>query len=324
MTVPARRPEAVVDLVAVDPVDDGVSDATVFDLLQTGDAEGIPGALVTILSVTGGAPRPAGTHMAVLSDGRYVGYVSGGCVEPAIARAVLEMIARGESGMLRIGAGSPWLDLRLPCGGGLALQVMVAPDARTIARIRDAIRARRTVSAEFAPTFALDDRLAATGWRDGVFHRRYVPDVRLVVAGDGREASTLARIAGVSGMDVRRAPMRDDIAPYVDRRTAIVLLDHDHERELPMLLRALATDAFYIGAMGSVRTHDVRCEALRTLGVTEAALSRIHAPIGLVDRTRDSRALAFSILAEIVREAARDEAAPATMINPQPFATPAI
>ena len=305
---PQRRAETI-DLVAVDPADNGVSDLTAFDLLRHGYERGIDGALVTITEVIGGAPRPLGTHMAALSDGRYCGHVSGGCVEAGIARAAIDMIASGRGGVIRIGAGSPWIDLRLPCGGGLVLQVAVAPDPDLVAGVAAAIRERDEFSMAIAPAFARDERARATGWHDGTFHRRYVPDLRLVVAGEGREASTLADIARASGIAVRRLSMRDDLAAAVDRRTAIVILDHEHGREQPALLQSLATDAFYIGAMGSPRTHAMRCDELRRSGVAERALDRIHGPIGVVDRARDSRALAFSILAEISREAARDEAA---------------
>ena len=309
MNPAARRREDIVALVAIDPDDDGVSDAVAFDLLREGNRDGVAGALLTITEVIGGAPRPVGGHMAVLSDGRYCGHVSGGCIEPAIARAALEMIATGQRGVIRIGAGSPWIDLRLPCGGGLALQVTVAPDPQVVAGIAAAIRARRAFSAALAPSFAIDDVAVETGWRDGLFHRRYLPDVRLVIAGEGREAATLARIASASGMAVRRLSMRETLSPFVDRRTAIVLLDHDHEREQPVLLEALDTDAFYIGAMGSRRTHAIRRDALQRRGAAAATLDRIHGPIGVNDRARDSRALAFYILAEIASNAARDEAA---------------
>jgi xanthine dehydrogenase accessory factor len=307
MNASTRRREEPIELVAVDPFDDGACDAPAFALLEEGHRDGIDGALITITEVIGGAPRPLGTHMAVLADGRYCGYVSGGCIEPAIAREALHMIARGRSGVMRIGAGSPWIDLRLPCGGGLALRVTVAPDAHAISEIVAAIRKRRAFSVSLNPSLEIDQRPTGTGWHDGSFHRRYVPAVRLVVAGEGREAATLARIAEASGMHVSVLAMRGDLGPLVDRRTAIVLLDHDHERERPVLLQALASEAFYIGAMGSVRTHATRSDDLRRHGVEREAVARIHGPIGVIDRARDSRSLAFSILAEISSAAARDE-----------------
>lgn len=299
------EPAEEVSLIAVDRDDDGVSAVRCLDLLADGRRDGIPGALVTVTEVTGGGPRPVGTHMAVLADGRYAGYVSGGCIEPAIAREVIAMIAQGMNGVIRIGAGSPWIDLRLPCGGGLSLDVIVNPPVSFVTNVAAAIRERRDVC---VPLGRWEPGIGPTGWQGGEFRRRYVPDVRLLVIGDGREADVLARIAGASGLAVDRRSS-DAIAELAaDRRTAIVVLDHDHHREQPALRQALASNAFYVGAMGSVRTQAIRASKLREAGVADAALARLHAPIGVAGRARDARALAFSILAEIAAEAARDEA----------------
>ena len=86
----------------------------------------------------------------------------------------------------------------------------------------------------------------------------------------------------------------------VDERTAICVLTHDHKFDVPLLKVALATEAGYIGAMGSRRTNDARADRLRAEGVSEAALARIHAPIGLPIGSRTPEEVAVAIAAEIV------------------------
>jgi xanthine dehydrogenase accessory factor len=83
-----------------------------------------------------------------------------------------------------------------------------------------------------------------------------------------------------------------------------VLLFHDHEWELRVLQKALSADGFYIGALGSPKTHRQRREKLLAHGVSEADLNRIKGPVGLISPVRDPGTLAISILAEIVQERA--------------------
>ncbi|MBR8741596.1 XdhC/CoxI family protein [Nocardiopsis sp. MG754419] len=93
----------------------------------------------------------------------------------------------------------------------------------------------------------------------------------------------------------------DEIADQIDGRTAICVLTHDPKFDVPVLTRALNTRAGYIGAMGSRRTHGDRLERLREAGVEEAALERLHSPIGLDLGARTPEETAVSIAAELVR-----------------------
>jgi len=84
-----------------------------------------------------------------------------------------------------------------------------------------------------------------------------------------------------------------------DRRTAVVTLTHDSKLDEPALQHALASEAFYVGALGSRRTHDGRCKRLLDSGVSEADVARIHAPIGLDIGAATPVEIAISIIAEI-------------------------
>ena len=85
-------------------------------------------ALVTLVGVNGNAPRAEGAQMAVCESGRWAGYISGGCLEQAIALEAVDAIKAGKPKLLRYGKGSPYLDIRLPCGSGL--DVFVQPHPR--------------------------------------------------------------------------------------------------------------------------------------------------------------------------------------------------
>ncbi len=151
-----------------------------------------------------------------------------------------------------------------------------------------------------------------------VFH----PPLRLVIVGAVHIAQPLVSIAAQAGYAVtlvdprsawatperfpevaivRRWPQEalDDLSP--DRRTAIVTLVHDPKLDDPALVAALASEAFYVGALGSRRTQARRLERLRELGVAEEALSRIHGPVGLDIGAVSPAEIAISIMAEITR-----------------------
>jgi len=86
----------------------------------------------------------------------------------------------------------------------------------------------------------------------------------------------------------------------LDARTALVLLTHDPKLDDPALQQALASDVFYIGALGSTRTHAKRVERFRAAGYDEARIARIHGPVGLDIGAASPSEIAVSILAQII------------------------
>lgn len=155
---------------------------------------------------------------------------------------------------------------------------------------------------------------------DPVFARIYNPQLRLLIVGAVHIAQRLAEIGVRIGYDVTVIDPRDtwgtearfpgirldrrwpstaleDLGP--DSRTAIVTLSHDPKLDDPALLAALASDAFYIGSLGSRRTHAKRLERLREAGVDEEKLARIHAPVGLDIGAETPAEIALAALAEI-------------------------
>ena len=261
-------------------------------------------ALVTLVEIRGGAARPLGAQMAVRDDGLYCGFVSGGCVEPAAAHEALEVIASGTDRMVRYGQGSPYFDIVLPCGGGITLSIHKLRSAQPLHAVLNATAQRQTASLHYAPASqTLRSGLAdgETGWHDEEFAVSYQPCTRVIVFGRSMEAEATARVARAAGYEVHTSDGFDPRTSFalMDAQTAVILLYHDLNRELPILQAALAANPFYIGALGSMRTHAARVEKLNGLGWCEQDLKRIRAPIGIFPKARDAHSLALSVLADV-------------------------
>ena len=160
-------------------------------------------------------------------------------------------------------------------------------------------------------------KVAGADW----FLHVYNPPLRLVVVGAVHIAQALVPFAAQCGfavtvVDPRRSFASDERFPNVtistawpdeamdalrpDARTAVVTLTHDPKLDDPALDRALKSPAFYIGALGSRRTHAARLKRLRELGHTDAALARIKGPVGLNIEAVTAPEIALSVIAEIV------------------------
>lgn len=299
--------------------------SSVFVLIASGLRDGIAGALITIVDIKGGAPRALGAQMAVLADGRYCGYVSGGCVEAAVAGEAMRCILAGHDEVMRFGVGSPFIDIKLPCGGSIDLHVHVHPDADMVqlalrnCDIRDPFCLALKPDAGTATLVPGSGARERSGWSDGVFYKHYHPVTQLVLIGEGHELLSLAQLGAASGLRVEsfmtseahlEAVARTGSAVTavngatlptlpVDPFTAIVFLLHDRFKEARLLEAALSYDSFYVGALGSRRTHASRVERLEAAGFSEDRILRLRGPIGLYGPTRTSSALAISVLGEI-------------------------
>ncbi|MBT6285562.1 MAG: XdhC family protein [Rhodospirillaceae bacterium] len=153
-----------------------------------------------------------------------------------------------------------------------------------------------------------------------IFVETFNPPLRMLIVGAVHIAQPLSRMASVAGYDITvidprgsfnteerfpgislNAEWPDDgmRALDPDRRTAVVTLTHDPKLDDPGLEVALKSDAFYIGSLGSRKTHAGRVERLTAAGFTEAEISRIHAPVGLNIGSISPAEIAVSILAQI-------------------------
>jgi len=153
-----------------------------------------------------------------------------------------------------------------------------------------------------------------------LFAQVHNPPPRLLLVGAVHISPALAPMAamagyGVSVIDPRRASATDDRFPGIsmrgdwpdeamaalkpDHRTAVVTLTHDPKLDDPALQAALRSPAFYIGALGSRKTHGARLERLATAGFTPTEVARIHGPVGLSIGALSPAEIAVSVLAQI-------------------------
>ncbi len=200
---------------------------------------------------------------------------------------------------------------------------------RAVALITDlASGAQRLVPRSEAARDALADRLEEafrfdqSSSHDGQFINVHNPPLRLVIIGAVHIAQSVIPIAQQLGYDITVIDPRgafatgarfpgvmlhdewpDEVIPTIglDPRTALIALTHDPKIDDPALKLALASDVFYIGALGSRKTQGSRVARLRETGFAEADVTRIRGPIGLDIGARGAPEIAVSIMAEMTR-----------------------
>lgn len=295
------------------------------EFLSDAQDKGLRTVLVTVCAVEGSSMRNPGTIMGVAEDGSFAGSLSGGCIENAVVAEALEVLGDDRPRLVRFGAGSPYLDIKLPCGGGLDVSFHVIADPAFVPACLASITSR----APFAIATGPDGVRHVSHWRgasfdpassEAIFGHYPGPHLQIIGHGAGVEAlSTMARAFGctkhILTPDTRliaqlasegiRAHLLDRTSQTglleSDPWTATVFLFHDHDWEIDLMARALEMPHFYFGAMGGRRAHAFRTKALLARGVTQDALDTIRAPIGLFHSSRDPRTLALSTLGEVIR-----------------------
>jgi xanthine dehydrogenase accessory factor len=243
-------------------------------------------ALATVVATRFSAPRPVGSKLAVSERGELAGSVSGGCVESEVAQVAREVIDSGDSRTLTYGitdeqAGT----VGLPCGG----EIDVAIERIALSELEDFdvdARHRLLVFGAVDIAEALCRLANELGWDT-------------VVADPRKRFATRDRIASADELLV---DWPDQVLARVqpDAQTAVVVLTHEERFDVPALIGALRSDAFYVGAIGSRRTQESRRERLAEEGLTDDELERIAGPTGLDLGAETPAETAVSILAEIL------------------------
>jgi xanthine dehydrogenase accessory factor len=255
-------------------------------------------ALATLVEIRGGAAKALGSQVAVAADGRFCGYLSGGCVEAAVAAEALLAVAQDRDRIVMFGDGSSFFDIILPCGGGISVAIHLLRDVGAVRSVLDRLDLRQQAALVYCPasqSLKCERQAERSRWFDGEFVTVFRPRTRIAVSGQTVEAKAVACLAEASGYDVAWLP--DDrcrVEGMVDDFTAVVLLHHDLDLEAAVIETALRSSAFYIGALGSTRTHRRRVERLTASGHDQRDVERIKAPIGLFGPTRDSSSLAIA------------------------------
>jgi xanthine dehydrogenase accessory factor len=285
-------------------------------------------AVATVVATRNSAPRPVGSKLAVTEEGELAGSVSGGCVESDVVLAAQDVLAGGLPRLLTYGITDEMaFGIGLPCGGEIDVFVEELTDAE-----RPDVTLT-VVAGEGVGERVQDPELLEAARRRGRSHvielgdRTILADVsapptRLFVYGAVDTAEALCRAAKLLGWrtvvaDARasfataeRIPSADELLlawpeealaqAQPDLGTAVVVLTHDDKFDLPLIRGALASDAFYIGWIGSRRNQERRRGLLRDDGVTDDELERISGPSGLDIGADTPAETALSMLAEIL------------------------
>lgn len=288
---------------------------------------GHPVSLVTVVRTWGSAPRPVGSLLALTAQGDMAGSVSGGCVEDDLRAWVRERdtampVERLTYGVTREQAGR----FGLPCGGRLELIAETLSNAAQCEDLLAQLMQRRSVRRSLdtvsgAVRLAPDDGGAEFEYDGRTLVRVFGPAWRLLLIGAGPIAQHLAVVAPALGYRVmicepreeyRRnfsapdadmlAGMPDDVVRerVTDSRCAVVALTHDPRLDDMALMEALASPAFYVGALGSMRNNAARRERLALLGLDRQSIGRMRGPVGLSIGSRSPPEIAVAILAELI------------------------
>jgi xanthine dehydrogenase accessory factor len=283
--------------------------------------------IVTVIETWGSAPRPPGALLAMRDDGLVVGSVSGGCVEDDL----IERVRTGERvdhpSLIIYGISKDEAArFGLPCGGTLRLVQEPLLDGAWIDQILD----RTAKHGLVARTLNVDTGRWAIepASRDDVFtfdghvmRSVFGPRWRMLIIGAGQLSRVLAQMAQALDFDVTCCDPREEyhltwdipgthftkempddvvLSMQLDPHSAVVAVTHDPKLDDMVLLEALKSPAFYVGALGSRANTAARKERLALFELTPQEIARLHGPIGLDIGSKTPAEIAISILAEII------------------------
>jgi len=307
-------------------------------------------ALATVIETWGSAPRPVGSQLAISGTAEIMGSVSGGCVEGAVVEEALEALESGACTVLDYGVTSEdAFAVGLACGGNIRILVEPVgvgqgPDVALLEALAAKRAAREAVAygvnlanwerrllgpdAPLAQDRFISDKSGLKGdWFIGIHN----PPLRMVIVGAVHIAQPLVQMARLCGFDVTLNDPREAFASTVrfptetllhdwpdaalgalalDASTAVVTLSHDPKIDDPAIITALKFPVFYLGCLGSSRTHAKRLTRLEAVGVLPADIARIHAPVGADIGAKTPAEIAISIMAQITERLRRPETRP--------------
>ena len=295
--------------------------------------------LATVVQTWGSAPRPAGALMAISEEVELSGSVSGGCVENAVIEEALEIMQGGMPRILKFGVSDDnAFEAGLACGGEIQVMLTAIGGDQGLnpALLRELVAARAQHKAvalmtnidtwRYRLAYIEDNALAArfasdkSGYEAEWFVGIHNPPLRLLIIGAVHIAQPLVQMARIAGFDVTVIDPREAFANNarfpdtklvlewpdaallelnLDSRVAVVTLTHDPKMDDEALKLCMRSPIFYLGALGSVRTHAKRLARLSADGCTDTELARIHAPVGLKIGAKTPAEIALSVMAEI-------------------------
>ena len=300
---------------------------------------GTGAAVATVIRTWGSAPRPVGSQLAVSGEGDIIGSVSGGCVEGAVIIEALNTLKTGKNVILEYGVSDEdAFAVGLACGGniqilvepvGFGLSENIVADLVCRCQRREPVAYSIDIKSGVNKVITLDINAGkenvgthTSGFYGAEFLVIYEKPLRMAVIGGVHIAQPLVSIARMSGFAVMVIDPRSTFLNAIrfpnvelsnlwpdealkafkpDSRTAIITLSHDPKIDDLGLIEALNSNCFYIGCLGSKKTHSKRLDRLSKIVNSDVCLSRLHGPIGLNIQSRTPTEIAISIMAEVVQ-----------------------
>ncbi len=295
--------------------------------------KGIQTAIATVVETWGSAPRKTGSMMAINQLGEFVGSVSGGCVESAVIQESLGIISHQSSSLVEYGVSNQdaW-DVGLACGGNIKIFIQYLSDE--FLPIFEAVINKNEVSystvigdtdkkqrINIIPTQSVHIGITHDMNNELVFQNTISQPIKIILIGGAQIAQHLSALASSIGLEViiidprkafsaeNRFPDAQIINAWPDEaiqsigisnNSAVVTLSHDPKIDDPALFSALESNCFYIGALGSRKTHKERIKRLKEMNIDDVQIARIKGPAGLDIGADTPEEIAISIFAEII------------------------
>ena len=280
--------------------------------------------LVTVAKTWGSSPKPPGSLAAIRDDGVLVGSVSGGCVEKQLAEAFQgKVLSRVHSHRIDDQQARRY---GLACGGELELVFETlddpAPLESIIAHLQKRQRIKRLVTIGSASAIVCEANERDTFAYDGEeLQKVFGPVWQLLLIGAGQLSAFVAEFAFACDFDILvceprtefRQAWRFNDALLIDKEphdaviehandinTAVLALTHDPNLDDAALIEALPQPCFYVGALGSKKNYERRCQRLLSV-IEKNHIDRLSGPIGMPIGSRTSAEIAISIVAEIIK-----------------------
>lgn len=286
--------------------------------------------LVSVVQTWGTSPRPVGSLLAVSSDGRFFGSVSGGCVEEDLIENLIQRPVSSPQQFMYGETQEERHRFGLPCGGALQLIAEPLTELKEVENLIAAIEQRNTLTRSLNLT---NGQVLVSDWHSEapelreeenqtIWQNVIGPVWRLVIVGAGETGRFIAEFAQGLGFDIVVSDPRpdyrknwlikdlplaegfpDDVIESlnIDSRTAIVTVAHDPKVDDMALLTALKSDAFYVGALGSkLNNENRRARLVEHFDFTQEQVNRLHGPVGFNIGSKTPSEIAIAILAEII------------------------
>jgi xanthine dehydrogenase accessory factor len=283
--------------------------------------------LATVIRTWGSSPRPVGSMMIIREDGHVRGSVSGGCIEDDL----IEQVRRGELPheapfTLKYGLTADEAHrFGLPCGGTLEIVMEpMTPHSQLLPMVQRLGRGelvKRVLDMKTGKaTLGTGRENGQTACADGRLTTYIGPRYRLILIGAGQLSRYVAQFAltldyavtvcdprdeylsewDIAGVECVKE-MPDDLIVRMqpDARTAVATLTHDPKLDDMALLEALASPAFYVGAVGSRSNNAARRKRLASFDLSAEQIDRLHGPIGMHLGARTPPEIALAIMAEL-------------------------